>query len=53
MDTKTAISLAGNATELAKLLGVTRQAISQWGENLPQQRMWQLQVLRPKWFVAR
>jgi tRNA U34 5-methylaminomethyl-2-thiouridine-forming methyltransferase MnmC len=52
MDTKTAISLAGSATELAKLLGVTRQAISQWGENLPQQRIWQLQVLRPKWFKS-
>jgi hypothetical protein len=50
MDTKTAINLAGSASELAKLLGVTRQAISQWGEKLPQQRIWQLQVLMPNWF---
>jgi DNA-binding transcriptional regulator YdaS (Cro superfamily) len=50
MDTKTAINLAGSASELAKLLGVSRQAISQWGENLPQQRIWQLQVLMPNWF---
>jgi DNA-binding transcriptional regulator YdaS (Cro superfamily) len=52
MDTKTAINLAGSATKLAKLLGVTRQAISQWGEKLPQQRIWQLQVLRPGWFAS-
>lgn len=35
---------------LAKLLGITRQAISQWGEMIPQERYWQLRVLKPEWF---
>jgi len=35
---------------LAKLLGITRQAISQWGGQVPQARVWQLRALRPEWF---
>jgi DNA-binding transcriptional regulator YdaS (Cro superfamily) len=50
MDKKTAIKLAGSATALAKLLGITRAAVSQW-RVLPQARVWQLRVLKPEWFV--
>ena len=50
METKVAIEKAGSAMALAKLLGVTRQAISQWGEKIPVARMWQLRALRPDWF---
>jgi DNA-binding transcriptional regulator YdaS (Cro superfamily) len=46
-----AIQKAGTAMALAKLLGITRQAISQWGEQLPVARYWQLKVLRPEWFI--
>ena len=46
-----AIEKAGTAMALAKLLGITRQAISQWGEQLPVARYWQLKVLRPEWFT--
>jgi len=51
MKTQDAIQLmGGSAKDLADLLGITPSAISQWGENLPEKRVWQLQVLRPEWF---
>jgi len=46
-----AIEKAGTAMALAKLLGIKRQAISQWGDHLPTARYWQLKVLRPEWFT--
>jgi transcriptional repressor of cell division inhibition gene dicB len=45
-----AIALAGTSMALAKMLGIQRQAISQWGDQIPQARLWQLKVLRPEWF---
>jgi DNA-binding transcriptional regulator YdaS (Cro superfamily) len=51
MDKLQAIQKAGSAMALAKLLGITRQAISQWGDALPQARVWQLKALKPEWFV--
>jgi hypothetical protein len=51
MNKSQAIEKAGTATALARLLGITRQAISQWGDELPIQRYWQLKVLRPEWFT--
>lgn len=45
-----AISLAGTSMALAKMLGIQRQAVSQWGDEIPQARLWQLKVLRPEWF---
>jgi DNA-binding transcriptional regulator YdaS (Cro superfamily) len=50
MDKEQAIKLAGSASALAKLLGITRAAVSQWGAKVPQARVWQLKALRPKWF---
>jgi transcriptional repressor of cell division inhibition gene dicB len=50
MDTQQAIEKAGSAMALAKLLGITRQAISQWGDTVPQARLWQLKALKPSWF---
>jgi hypothetical protein len=44
-----AIELAGTAFALAKMLGIQRQAVSQWTE-IPPARLWQLKVLRPEWF---
>jgi DNA-binding transcriptional regulator YdaS (Cro superfamily) len=43
------IALAGSQKELAKLLGINTAAISQW-KKVPQQRIWQLQLLKPSWF---
>jgi predicted transcriptional regulator len=48
--TKHAISLAGSVKALADLLGISSAAISQWDEDVPEARCWQLQVLKPEWF---
>ena len=45
-----AIQLAGSQAKLAKLLGITRGAVWLWGEDIPVMRIYQLKVLRPKWF---
>lgn len=50
MKTQQAIELAGSARLLADLLGITPSAISQWDDELPESRCWQLKVLRPDWF---
>ncbi len=52
MKTQKAIELAGNSTMLAALLGITPGAISQWGENIPDKRLWQLRVIKPEWFTT-
>lgn len=51
METKTAIDLAGSPTALAEILGITVSAVSQWGDLIPEKRVWQLRVLRPEWFA--
>jgi predicted transcriptional regulator len=43
------IALAGSQRDLAKLLGISQAAVSQW-KKVPQQRIWQLQLLKPSWF---
>jgi hypothetical protein len=50
MTKQQAIELAGTAMALSKILGIQRQAISQWGDEIPPARLWQLKMLRPKWF---
>ena len=45
-----AIQLAGSATELAKVFGITQGAVSQWGEDIPKLRVLQLKECRPEWF---
>lgn len=50
MNTEQAIKLAGSPTALAKLLGITSAAVSQWGDDLPAARVWQLKCLKPEWF---
>jgi DNA-binding transcriptional regulator YdaS (Cro superfamily) len=50
METKRAIDLAGGGAALARLLGISSAAVSQWGAQVPEARVWQLRVLRPEWF---
>lgn len=50
MEKARAIRYAGSAVALAQLLGVTKQAVSAWGERLPPLRVFQLRELRPGWF---
>lgn len=46
------IQLAGSQRELAKILGVSFPAVSQWKEKIPELRLRQLKDLRPEWFVV-
>ena len=52
MKTDNAITLAGTAKALADLLEITPSAVSQWGEDVPESRIWQLKVLKPEWFES-
>jgi biotin operon repressor len=45
------IQLAGSQSELARLLKISRAAVSMW-KNVPELRMRQLKDLRPEWFVS-
>ena len=47
---RAAVKLAGSAAALARLLGLTQGAVSQWGVYVPELQMWRLKVLRPDWF---
>jgi DNA-binding transcriptional regulator YdaS (Cro superfamily) len=49
MDKHKFIALAGSQRALAELLGISQAAVSQW-VTVPQQRIWQLQLLKPSWF---
>jgi hypothetical protein len=44
------INKAGSINKLAALLGINRQAVSAWKDEIPNGRIWQLRVLRPEWF---
>ena len=44
------IQKAGAIKHLAVLLGISKAAISQW-KDVPEQRIWQLKVMRPEWFL--
>lgn len=50
MTKQQAIKLAGSQAELAKILEISQPAISMWGDRIPKLRLFQLKVLRPKWF---
>jgi predicted transcriptional regulator len=50
MDKNKFIAFAGSQSELAKLLGISQAAVSQW-KKVPTGRLYQLMVLRPEWFV--
>lgn len=39
MDKSTAIQIFGSASELARALGITRQAVYQWREHLSQEQV--------------
>jgi DNA-binding transcriptional regulator YdaS (Cro superfamily) len=51
MKTEEAIQLAGSRSMLARILGLTPAAITQWGDNVPMLRVYQLRDLRPEWFA--
>jgi predicted transcriptional regulator len=51
MKKSTAVKKAKSAYKLAQLLGITRQAVSKWGDgDVPPAQVAKLQELRPEWF---
>ena len=52
MTKEQAIKLAGSQVELAHMLGIRQDAVSQWGDKVPEMRVWQLKVLKPEWFTV-
>lgn len=44
------IAKAGSAAKLAAVLGLSRQAVAAWPEQVPALRLYQLRELRPRWF---
>lgn len=51
MNKSEAVKKATSAYKLAKMLGVSRQAVSKWpGDHLPPKRLEQLKAVRPEWF---
>jgi len=50
MTKEEAIARAGNAAALARLLGISRGAVSNW-KKIPQGRVYQLMHLKPEWFT--
>jgi DNA-binding transcriptional regulator YdaS (Cro superfamily) len=45
---KDAIAAAGNAAELARLLGISRASISEWGDEVPRLQAFRLKQVFPK-----
>ena len=45
MKTRDAVSAFGNANKLAKALGISRQAITKWGENVPEVRKYHIEAV--------
>jgi hypothetical protein len=50
MDKSFAVKKAGSQAYLAQLLGVTRQAVNQWGEKLPPLQVYRLRERLPEWY---
>lgn len=50
MKKQDAIKLAGSQSELAKLLGISRQAVSKWPDEIPALQFYRLKEMRPRWF---
>lgn len=53
MKTSQAIKRAGSVILLARLLGITHQAIYKWGDEVPSSSEARLRFMRPEWFRKR
>jgi len=51
MNKQTAIQLAGSKAKLARLLGVSRAAVTQYHAVLPPKRVDRLRQAHPEWFT--
>lgn len=50
MKTAEAIRRAGGRNALGRILGISGSAISQWGEDIPLLRRYELKERKPGWF---
>ena len=48
---KDGIAIAGSAAKLARVFGVSRSAVTQWGEWMPPYRVMQLKEAMPERFA--
>jgi DNA-binding transcriptional regulator YdaS (Cro superfamily) len=46
------IQLAGSQAELARLLNISRSAVCQWNNRIPELQYRRLKDLRPDWFTT-
>ena len=51
MDINQIINKVGSQSELARILGISEPAVSQWKEQIPELRLRQLKDLKPEWFT--
>jgi DNA-binding transcriptional regulator YdaS (Cro superfamily) len=51
MTKEKAVELAGSKAALARLLGLTRGAVTNW-KTMPKGRLYQLMVIKPEWFKS-
>jgi DNA-binding transcriptional regulator YdaS (Cro superfamily) len=49
MEKDFAIKKAGSAAALARLLGISKQAVAQWQAMLPPLQAYRLRELKPRW----
>jgi len=52
MTKKQLIQLAGSQSELARLLGITRSAVCQWNNRIPELQYRRLKDLKSEWFAT-
>lgn len=45
MKKRDAIAAFGSASDLARTLGITRQSVSSWGEDVPELRAYQIREI--------
>lgn len=50
MNKRDLIAAAGSPSKLAEILGLTRQAVSDWGELVPELQQYRIRDLRRAWF---
>ena len=45
-----AVERAGSQAALADVLGISRQAVSKWGYEIPLLQLYRLRDVKPEWF---
>lgn len=51
MKVSDAVRFAGTKAELARILGLSPQAVSKWADTLPPLQVYRLREKKPRWFA--